>query len=181
MTIPILLPKLKNCCKSSSGKSGASPLRPDLAPNLGSKHLSGTRFSSDSDVKTVAENWLNGQDVINAKPAGKCQSKSAGASKKNNDVLIDDFLSHDSEAETSKTLTELDILDSVKNKNNIAINCDEDDVDGNDYDAEINKPSYDEKLKSFETIRLKGLLVHCKDARRIIRENTFSNKKLRQN
>ncbi|GBN19353.1 hypothetical protein AVEN_61676-1 [Araneus ventricosus] len=34
---------------------------PDLAPNLGSKHLSGTRLSSNSDVKTAAENWLNGQ------------------------------------------------------------------------------------------------------------------------
>ncbi|GBO37670.1 hypothetical protein AVEN_214236-1 [Araneus ventricosus] len=41
---------------------------PDSASNLGSKHLSGTRFSSESDIKTVAENWLNGQDVISAKP-----------------------------------------------------------------------------------------------------------------
>ncbi|GBL99380.1 hypothetical protein AVEN_206792-1 [Araneus ventricosus] len=59
------------------------------------------------------------------------------------------------EAETSETLTELDILDSVKNKNNTAINCDEDEEgeDGNDHDVEINKPSYDEMLKSFETIR----------------------------
>ncbi|GBM54767.1 hypothetical protein AVEN_259939-1 [Araneus ventricosus] len=40
---------------------------PDLAANPSSKHLSGTRFSSESDVKTVAENWLNGQDVISAK------------------------------------------------------------------------------------------------------------------
>ncbi|GBN10323.1 hypothetical protein AVEN_266763-1 [Araneus ventricosus] len=73
----------------------------------------------------------------------------------NDDVLIDDFLSLDSEAETSETLTELDILDSVKNKNNTAMNCDEDedDKDGNDHDAEIKKPSYDEMLKSFETIR----------------------------
>ncbi|GBN55475.1 hypothetical protein AVEN_9991-1 [Araneus ventricosus] len=93
--------------------------------------------------------------------------------RQNNDALIDDFLSLDSEAETSETITELDILESVKNKNNIAINCDEDDVDGNVYDAEINKPSYDEMLKSFETMRLKGLLVHSKDARRIMRENTF--------
>ncbi|GBN01033.1 hypothetical protein AVEN_26891-1 [Araneus ventricosus] len=77
----------------------------------------------------------------------------------NDDVLIDDFLSLDSEAEASETLTELDILDSVKNKNNTAMNCDEgeDDVDGNDRDPEINKPSYDEMLKSFETIR-RGLL-----------------------
>ncbi|GBM31696.1 hypothetical protein AVEN_45623-1 [Araneus ventricosus] len=65
------------------------------------------------------------------------------------------ILSLDSEAETSETLTELDILDCVKNKNNIAMNCDEDedDEDGNDHDAEINKPSYDKMLKSFETIR----------------------------
>ncbi|GBM02859.1 hypothetical protein AVEN_52036-1 [Araneus ventricosus] len=43
-----------------------------------------------------------------------------------------------SEAETSETLTELDILDSVKNKNNATINCDEDeDEDGNNHDAEI--------------------------------------------
>ncbi|GBN52052.1 hypothetical protein AVEN_68170-1 [Araneus ventricosus] len=28
---------------------------PDSAPNLGSKHLSGSRFSSESDVKTVLE------------------------------------------------------------------------------------------------------------------------------
>ncbi|GBN32297.1 hypothetical protein AVEN_69805-1 [Araneus ventricosus] len=34
----------------------------------------------------------------------------------NDDVLIDDFLSLDSEVETSETLTELDILESVKNK-----------------------------------------------------------------
>ncbi|GBM93667.1 hypothetical protein AVEN_42597-1 [Araneus ventricosus] len=68
------------------------------------------------------------------------------------DVLIDDFLSLDSEAETSETLTELDILDSVKNKNNTAMNCGEDE-DGNDHDAEINKPSYDKRPKSFETIR----------------------------
>ncbi|GBM75208.1 hypothetical protein AVEN_237326-1 [Araneus ventricosus] len=55
-----LLAILKNCCESSSGKSGATPYSPDSAPNLGSEYLSGTRFSSDSDMKTVAENWLNG-------------------------------------------------------------------------------------------------------------------------
>ncbi|GBN06572.1 hypothetical protein AVEN_13860-1 [Araneus ventricosus] len=73
----------------------------------------------------------------------------------NDDVLIEDFLSLDSEAETSETLTELDIWDSEKNKNNTAMNCneDEDDEDGNDHDAENNKPSYDEMLKSFATIR----------------------------
>ncbi|GBO30711.1 hypothetical protein AVEN_179915-1 [Araneus ventricosus] len=58
-------------------------------------------------------------------------------------LLIDDFLSLDSEAETSEILTELDILNSVKNKNNTAMNSDEDedDEDENDHDAEINKPS----------------------------------------
>ncbi|GBM01593.1 hypothetical protein AVEN_60013-1 [Araneus ventricosus] len=73
----------------------------------------------------------------------------------NDDVLIDDFLSLDSEAETSETLTESNILGRVKNKNNTAMNCDkeEDDEDGNDHNAEINKPSYDEMLKSFETMR----------------------------
>ncbi|GBM97721.1 hypothetical protein AVEN_125247-1 [Araneus ventricosus] len=44
------------------------PYSPYSAPSLGSKHLSGTRFSSESDVKTVDENWLNGQDVISTKP-----------------------------------------------------------------------------------------------------------------
>ncbi|GBN88349.1 hypothetical protein AVEN_259636-1 [Araneus ventricosus] len=99
----------------------------------------------------------------------------------NDEVLIYGFLSLDSEAETSETLTELDILGSVKNKNNTAMNCDEDE-DGNDHDAETNKPSYDEILKSFETIRRRlqfeenkpeAVLVHCKYARRIMRENTF--------
>ncbi|GBL86506.1 hypothetical protein AVEN_194771-1 [Araneus ventricosus] len=34
---------------------------PHSVPNLGSKHLSGTRFFSNNDVKTAAENWLDGQ------------------------------------------------------------------------------------------------------------------------
>ncbi|GBM79686.1 hypothetical protein AVEN_71213-1 [Araneus ventricosus] len=54
----ILLAKLKNCCKSSSMEP--PPYSPDLASNLGSQHLFGRRFSSNSDVKRVAENWLNG-------------------------------------------------------------------------------------------------------------------------
>ncbi|GBO30838.1 hypothetical protein AVEN_174961-1 [Araneus ventricosus] len=37
----------------------------DLAPNLGSKHLSGTRFSSKSDAKTAAEKC--GRDVYQAR------------------------------------------------------------------------------------------------------------------
>ncbi|GBL89514.1 hypothetical protein AVEN_87850-1 [Araneus ventricosus] len=34
---------------------------PDLAPITCSKHLSGKRFSSNSDAKTAAENWFIGQ------------------------------------------------------------------------------------------------------------------------
>ncbi|GBM43651.1 hypothetical protein AVEN_225175-1 [Araneus ventricosus] len=41
--------------------SHPSPYSPDLAPNLGSKRLSGSGFFSNSDVKTSAENWLNEQ------------------------------------------------------------------------------------------------------------------------
>ncbi|GBN38562.1 hypothetical protein AVEN_9047-1 [Araneus ventricosus] len=37
------------------------PYNPDSAPNLGSNHLFETRFSSNSDMKTAAEKWLNGQ------------------------------------------------------------------------------------------------------------------------
>ncbi|GBN75872.1 hypothetical protein AVEN_103105-1 [Araneus ventricosus] len=54
--------RLKNCCKSSSGKSGAPLYSPDKAHNLGSKQLSGTRLSSNSGVKTAAENCLKGQE-----------------------------------------------------------------------------------------------------------------------
>ncbi|GBN76658.1 hypothetical protein AVEN_15846-1 [Araneus ventricosus] len=43
------------------GAMGGAPYSPDFAPNLGSKHLSKTRISSNSNVKTAAENWLNGQ------------------------------------------------------------------------------------------------------------------------
>ncbi|GBM96855.1 hypothetical protein AVEN_126647-1 [Araneus ventricosus] len=31
------------------------------------EHISGTRFSSESDAKTAAEKWLNRQDAISAK------------------------------------------------------------------------------------------------------------------
>ncbi|GBM72655.1 hypothetical protein AVEN_138214-1 [Araneus ventricosus] len=37
------------------------PYSSDLAPNAGSKHLSGTMFSSNREVKTAAKNSLNGQ------------------------------------------------------------------------------------------------------------------------
>ncbi|GBN02490.1 hypothetical protein AVEN_156653-1 [Araneus ventricosus] len=37
------------------------PYSPDLAPNLGTKHLSVTRFSSNSDAEKAVENWLNGK------------------------------------------------------------------------------------------------------------------------
>ncbi|GBM91699.1 hypothetical protein AVEN_24874-1 [Araneus ventricosus] len=66
----------------------------------------------------------------------------------NDVVLINDFLLLDSEAQTSERLTELDILDTVRNENNTAMNCDEDDDEvGNDHDSEINKSSYDENAK----------------------------------
>ncbi|GBM49191.1 hypothetical protein AVEN_103804-1 [Araneus ventricosus] len=68
MAILILLAKLKNCCESSSGKSGATHLQTRFGTQSCSKHLSGTRFSSESDVKTVVENWLNrqGRDFCHA-------------------------------------------------------------------------------------------------------------------
>ncbi|GBM64558.1 hypothetical protein AVEN_232736-1 [Araneus ventricosus] len=106
----------------------------------------------------------------------------------NDDVLIDDFLSLDSEAETSETLTELDILDSVKNKNDTEMNCNED--DGNDRDAEINKPSYDEMLKSFETIRrglqfeentLEGVFGALQRCKTYYERKHFFKQKLKQN
>ncbi|GBN94005.1 hypothetical protein AVEN_229337-1 [Araneus ventricosus] len=54
-----MLAKLKNCCESSSGKSGATPppYSPDSAPNLDSKHLSGTtnRFSHHSLQRVIRE------------------------------------------------------------------------------------------------------------------------------
>ncbi|GBO27182.1 hypothetical protein AVEN_228992-1, partial [Araneus ventricosus] len=37
-----------------------------LVPKL-KEHLTGAMFSSESDVKTVVENWLNGHYVISAK------------------------------------------------------------------------------------------------------------------
>ncbi|GBM10071.1 hypothetical protein AVEN_183393-1 [Araneus ventricosus] len=65
MTIPTLLAKLKNLQKFKWEVWSHPPYSPDLAPKLGSKHLFGTRFSSDSDVKTAAENWLNGPAGLN--------------------------------------------------------------------------------------------------------------------
>ncbi|GBO19170.1 hypothetical protein AVEN_52109-1 [Araneus ventricosus] len=58
MKIPILLGKLKKVQEGSL----SHPYSLDLAPNLVSKNLSGTRFSSKSDVKTATENWLNGEE-----------------------------------------------------------------------------------------------------------------------
>ncbi|GBL70519.1 hypothetical protein AVEN_126642-1 [Araneus ventricosus] len=70
MKISILLAKLKNCFEISSGKSGASPspYSADSAPNLGSKHLPGGRFSSESVAKTVLEKLaqLTGLDFCHA-------------------------------------------------------------------------------------------------------------------
>ncbi|GFS63331.1 HTH CENPB-type domain-containing protein [Nephila pilipes] len=50
-------------------------------------------------------------------------------------ALLDDFLFLDSEAETSESLTESDVLNSVINKNSAAMDYNED-----DDNAEINKP-----------------------------------------
>ncbi|GBM94144.1 hypothetical protein AVEN_149548-1 [Araneus ventricosus] len=67
-TIPILLAKLRIDAKVQVASLEPPPYIPDLVTNLGSKHLSRIRLSSESDMKTVVENWLNGQDVIFAKP-----------------------------------------------------------------------------------------------------------------
>ncbi|GBL94792.1 hypothetical protein AVEN_244769-1 [Araneus ventricosus] len=66
MIIPTLLAKLEFLRKYKWEVWSHSPYSPDSAPNLYSKHLSGTRFFSESDVKTVVENWHKGQDVISA-------------------------------------------------------------------------------------------------------------------
>ncbi|GFT55754.1 tigger transposable element-derived protein 4 [Nephila pilipes] len=69
---------------------------------------------------------------------------------------LDDFLFLDFEAETSGSQTKSDILNIVTNKNSTAMDCNEDeDENENDDNAEINKPSYDEMINSFETIRLR--------------------------
>ncbi|GBM08093.1 hypothetical protein AVEN_123004-1 [Araneus ventricosus] len=44
-----------------------APYSPDLAPNLVSKHLSLTRSSSNSDVKTAARTVLMDRDKISTK------------------------------------------------------------------------------------------------------------------
>ncbi|GBM23448.1 hypothetical protein AVEN_181567-1 [Araneus ventricosus] len=67
MTMPILLKKLQNsriAAKVQVGSLETPSYSPNLAPNLGSKHLSGTRFSSDSDAKTAVENC--GRDFCQA-------------------------------------------------------------------------------------------------------------------
>ncbi|GBN79761.1 hypothetical protein AVEN_56441-1 [Araneus ventricosus] len=50
------------------------PYSPDLAPNLSSIHLSGTRFSSDSDIKTLAQSDIAmipaGASALNLLPCG---------------------------------------------------------------------------------------------------------------
>ncbi|GBL81262.1 hypothetical protein AVEN_155869-1 [Araneus ventricosus] len=45
------------------------PIHPRFGPNLGSKHLSGTRFSSESDVKPAAQSCLNVQGRNSTKPS----------------------------------------------------------------------------------------------------------------
>ncbi|GFT17610.1 hypothetical protein TNCV_2587241 [Trichonephila clavipes] len=65
-------------------------------------------------------------------------------------MLLNDFLFLDSEAETSESLTELDILNSLTNKNSSAMDCNEDeDENENDDNEEINKSLYDEMINSF--------------------------------
>ncbi|GBM29975.1 hypothetical protein AVEN_167449-1 [Araneus ventricosus] len=62
MTIPIMLAKLKNCFKSSSGKSGATPHPAQIwHPIWVQNTYLGQGSLQNSDVKTAAENWLNGQ------------------------------------------------------------------------------------------------------------------------
>ncbi|GBL86847.1 hypothetical protein AVEN_96072-1 [Araneus ventricosus] len=56
MTIPIQLVESRIAVKIQEGSLEPPPYSPDLTPNLGSKYLSGTRLSSNSDVKTAAEN-----------------------------------------------------------------------------------------------------------------------------
>ncbi|GBL80229.1 hypothetical protein AVEN_199519-1 [Araneus ventricosus] len=61
MRITIWLQNSRIAAEVRVGSLEPPPCSPDSAPNLGSKYLSGTRFSPESDVKTAAENWLNGE------------------------------------------------------------------------------------------------------------------------
>ncbi|GBN28184.1 hypothetical protein AVEN_207285-1 [Araneus ventricosus] len=51
----------KIAAKVQVGSLEPPPYSSNLAQNLFSKHISGTRFSSNSDAKTSAENWLSRQ------------------------------------------------------------------------------------------------------------------------
>ncbi|GBN11154.1 Dual oxidase [Araneus ventricosus] len=79
---------------------------PDSAPNLGSKHLSGTSFYSESDVKTVVENSFNGQDVISAKSTNSVISLKVKSSHKqwSNAQLVDLRDTIDQEKQFDKAL-----------------------------------------------------------------------------
>ncbi|GBO37129.1 hypothetical protein AVEN_216341-1 [Araneus ventricosus] len=63
MTIPILLEKLQNCCKSSSGMSGAilSPIQSRFGTQTVFQTLIWNTFLLNSDVKTAVDNWFSGQ------------------------------------------------------------------------------------------------------------------------
>ncbi|GBL94753.1 hypothetical protein AVEN_244738-1 [Araneus ventricosus] len=62
MTIPIVLAKLENCCKSSSGKSGAYPHRAQIWHLIRVPNTYLEQGSLQTMMwKTAAENWLNGQ------------------------------------------------------------------------------------------------------------------------
>ncbi|GBN23552.1 hypothetical protein AVEN_212142-1 [Araneus ventricosus] len=63
MTIPIMLAKLKNCCTNLSGKSGATNHIAQMWHLIwvSNTYLEQGSLHSNSDVKTVAKNWRNGQ------------------------------------------------------------------------------------------------------------------------
>ncbi|GBM17777.1 hypothetical protein AVEN_99657-1 [Araneus ventricosus] len=85
-----------------------------LFPQL-KEHLFGTRFSSDSDVKTAVENWLNGlgrdfyQAGLNKQP-GKSYSQAA-ADKKRKEEKTDE---KNMETKTDKVMDKTDLKDSLQ-------------------------------------------------------------------
>ncbi|GBN84640.1 hypothetical protein AVEN_246785-1 [Araneus ventricosus] len=64
-----MLARLKNAAKVQAVSLEPLTIQPHLAPNLGTKHLSETRFSSESDVETTSENWFSrqGRDFYQAR------------------------------------------------------------------------------------------------------------------
>ncbi|GBO23404.1 hypothetical protein AVEN_135578-1 [Araneus ventricosus] len=62
MTIPTLLLKLKNCCKSSSGKSEATRTQPRFDTQSGFQTLTWNEvLFRELHLETAANNWLNCQ------------------------------------------------------------------------------------------------------------------------